>query len=129
MFDEFSSVDLWQVYLDKYICIFFCRFTLYFYMDGNKQKKERKKKEKNWPKKTKKFYIQSKNCHKFFKTQCLACDIVRKDLFNNNSVSNTDFSGFSNIYFKTKKQLRHMQVINLNFVKINFQQSLMWWLI
>ena len=27
---------------------------LYFYMDGNKQKKERKKKEKNWPKKNKK---------------------------------------------------------------------------
>ena len=80
--------------------MFFCRFTLHFYMDGNKQEKEREKKRKKIDrKKTKKLYIQSKNCHKFFKTHCLASDIVRKDLFNNNSVSNTDFFDFSNNLF------------------------------
>ena len=80
--------------------MFFCRFTLHFYMDGNKQKKEREKKRKKLTeKKPKKLYIQSKNCHKFFKTHCLASDIVRKDLFNNNTMSNTDFFDFSNNLF------------------------------
>ena len=116
------------IWISIYAYFFVDLHYIFIWTVINKKKREKKKKKID-RKKTKKFYIQSKNCHKFFKTQCLACDIVRKDLFNNNSVSNTDFSGFSNIYFKTKKQLRHMQVIKLNFVKINFQQSVMWWLI
>lgn len=87
------------IWISIYACFFVDLHYIFIWTAINKKKREKKKRKKIDRKKTKKLYIQSKNCHKFFKTHCLASDIVRKDLFNNNSVSNTDFFDFSNNLF------------------------------